>query len=58
MLQVAEQLEHSECTRTMTQALARLGLSTKQLREIELAAFDWVRELSGAEASARESVGA
>jgi EAL and modified HD-GYP domain-containing signal transduction protein len=49
MLQVAEELERTECTRavTLTQALGRLGLSTKQLREIELAAFDWVRELSG-----------
>jgi EAL and modified HD-GYP domain-containing signal transduction protein len=58
MLQVAEQLERTECTRTMTQALARLGLSAKQLREIELAAFDWVRELSGAEVGGRASVGA
>jgi EAL and modified HD-GYP domain-containing signal transduction protein len=33
----------------LTQALGRLGLSTKQLRDIELAAFDWVRELSAAE---------
>jgi len=49
MLQVAEELERTECTRAMTQALGKLGLSTKQLREIELAAFDWVSELSGAE---------
>jgi EAL and modified HD-GYP domain-containing signal transduction protein len=49
MLQVAEGLEKKECTRGLTQALGRLGLSTKQLRDIELAAFDWVRELSAAE---------
>jgi EAL and modified HD-GYP domain-containing signal transduction protein len=49
MLQVAEQLEGTQCTGALTQALGRLGLSTKQLRGIELAAFDWVRELSGAE---------
>jgi len=49
MLQIAEELEGAQCTRALTQALGKLGLSTKRLREIELAAFDWVRELSGAE---------
>jgi EAL and modified HD-GYP domain-containing signal transduction protein len=49
MLVVAEELEKTECTRALTQALTRLELTAKQLREIELAAFDWVRELSGAE---------
>jgi len=49
MLQVAEELEATQCTRTLSQALERLGLTTRQLREIELAAFDWVRELSGTE---------
>jgi len=49
MLQVAEELEATQCTRTLSQAMERLGLTTRQLREIELAAFDWVRELSGAE---------
>jgi EAL and modified HD-GYP domain-containing signal transduction protein len=49
MLVVAEELEKTECTRALTQALTRLELTAKQLRQIELAAFDWVRELSGAE---------
>ncbi len=49
MLQVAEELEGKQSTRALSQALGRLGLSAKQLREIELAAFDWVRELSGTE---------
>jgi len=49
MLQVAEELEGKQCTRALSQALERLGLTTRQLREIELAAFDWVQELSGTE---------
>ncbi|QJE01490.1 EAL domain-containing protein [Massilia forsythiae] len=49
MLRIAEQLEGVQCNRTLSQALAALGLSAKRLREIELAAFDWVRELSGAD---------
>jgi EAL and modified HD-GYP domain-containing signal transduction protein len=49
MLQVAEELERTENTCSLGQALGLLGLSTKQLREIELAAFNWVRELGGAE---------
>jgi EAL and modified HD-GYP domain-containing signal transduction protein len=48
MLSVAEALERKEPGRDMAAALARLGLSVKQVREIELAAFGWVREL-GAE---------
>jgi EAL and modified HD-GYP domain-containing signal transduction protein len=48
MLSVAEALEHAETGRDMGAALGRLGLSVKQVREIELAAFGWVREL-GAE---------
>ena len=48
MLSVAEGLERAEPGRDMAAALARLGLSVKQVREIELAAFGWVREL-GAE---------
>jgi EAL and modified HD-GYP domain-containing signal transduction protein len=54
MLRVAEDLEgrhsggpHSRLT--LSAALAELGLSVKQVREIELAAFSWVRELSGTE---------
>jgi EAL and modified HD-GYP domain-containing signal transduction protein len=49
MLTVAEELEGNECGRKLGRALDRLGLSVKQIREIELAAFDWVREL-GADA--------
>jgi EAL and modified HD-GYP domain-containing signal transduction protein len=48
MLRVAEALESREPGRDMAAALACLGLSVKQVREIELAAFGWVREL-GAE---------
>jgi EAL and modified HD-GYP domain-containing signal transduction protein len=49
MLVVAEELEGKECGRRLKRALDKLGLSGKQIRGIELAAFDWVREL-GAEA--------
>jgi EAL and modified HD-GYP domain-containing signal transduction protein len=45
MLTVAEELEGKECGRRLRRALDKLGLSGKQIREIELAAFDWVREL-------------
>ncbi|WP_075792300.1 EAL and HDOD domain-containing protein [Massilia putida] len=48
MLNIAESLEHAEAGRDLGAALGRLGLSVKQVREIELAAFGWVREL-GAE---------
>jgi EAL and modified HD-GYP domain-containing signal transduction protein len=45
MLSVAEELEGKQCGRSLALALDRLGLSVKQIREIELAAFDWVRGL-------------
>jgi EAL and modified HD-GYP domain-containing signal transduction protein len=45
MLSVAEELEGKQCGRSLARALDRLGLSVKQIREIELAAFDWVRDL-------------
>jgi EAL and modified HD-GYP domain-containing signal transduction protein len=48
MLRVAEALERPETGGDMAAALAHLGLSVKQVREIELAAFGWVRGL-GAE---------
>ncbi|PQP02039.1 EAL domain-containing protein [Massilia phosphatilytica] len=48
MLSVAEALEDAEPGRNLAAALDRLGLSVKQVRDIELAAFGWVREL-GAE---------
>jgi len=50
MLSVAEELEGKQCGRSLARALDKLGLSVKQIREIELAAFDWVRGL-GAHAS-------
>ena len=52
MLCVAEELEGPECdrgSRGLASALETLGLSVKQVREIELAAFGWVRALSGTE---------
>jgi EAL and modified HD-GYP domain-containing signal transduction protein len=45
MLDVVERLEKADTGRCFTQALRRLGLTSKQVREIELAAFDWVSEL-------------
>ena len=48
MLSVAEALEDAQPGRDLAGALGRLGLSAKQVREIELAAFGWVRDL-GAE---------
>ncbi|MGJ7918299.1 EAL and HDOD domain-containing protein [Massilia sp. LXY-6] len=45
MLSVAEELEGKQCGRRLSRALDKLGLSIKQIREIELAAFDWVRGL-------------
>jgi EAL and modified HD-GYP domain-containing signal transduction protein len=50
MLSVAEELEGKQCGRSLARALDKLGLSVKQIRDIELAAFDWVRGL-GAHAS-------
>jgi hypothetical protein len=49
MLSVAEELEGKQCGRSLARCPRPLGLSVKQIREIELAAFDWVREL-GADA--------
>ncbi|MFC5549256.1 EAL and HDOD domain-containing protein [Massilia aerilata] len=49
MLSVAEELEGKQGGRSLARALAKLGLSVKQIREIELEAFNWVREL-GADA--------
>lgn len=45
MLDVVERLEQADTGREFTAALRRLDLTSKQVREIELAAFDWVREL-------------
>ncbi len=46
MLRVVELLEAAEGGCTLAEALRKLGLSVKQMRELELAAFDWVRELT------------
>jgi EAL and modified HD-GYP domain-containing signal transduction protein len=45
MLDVVERLEKADTGRQFTAALRRLGLTSKQVGEIELAAFDWVSEL-------------
>ncbi|MFL6674902.1 MAG: EAL and HDOD domain-containing protein [Massilia sp.] len=46
MLTVVELLEGAQAGKPLTNALRKLGLSVKQVREIELAAFEWVRELA------------
>jgi c-di-GMP phosphodiesterase len=46
MLDVAELLETAECDKVLTARLKKLGLSAKQVRNIELAAFDWVQGLA------------
>jgi EAL and modified HD-GYP domain-containing signal transduction protein len=45
MLDLVERLEKADTGRQFTAALRKLDLTSKQVREIELAAFDWVREL-------------
>lgn len=46
MLRVAELLESAECGKSLSSALKKLGLTVKQIREIELAAFEWVQGLA------------
>ncbi|SFD44147.1 EAL and HDOD domain-containing protein [Massilia yuzhufengensis] len=46
MLKVAELLEAAEGGCKLYNALRRLGLTVAQIREMELEAFDWVRELT------------
>jgi EAL and modified HD-GYP domain-containing signal transduction protein len=48
MLSLAEELEGKQCSLNLARALGKLGLSVKQIRDIELAAFDWVRGLGAA----------
>jgi EAL and modified HD-GYP domain-containing signal transduction protein len=48
MLRVAEELEGAQNNHALAAAMETLGLSAKQVREIEVAAFGWVGEL-GAE---------
>jgi EAL and modified HD-GYP domain-containing signal transduction protein len=46
MLKVVELLEGAQGGKPLAAALKKLGLTVKQVREIELEAFDWVRELA------------
>jgi EAL and modified HD-GYP domain-containing signal transduction protein len=46
MLRVAELLESAECGKVLNAALKKLGLTVKEMREIELAAFQWVQGLA------------
>ncbi|HEX9173131.1 MAG TPA: EAL domain-containing protein, partial [Telluria sp.] len=45
MLKVVDMLERAQGGRPLSAALKKLGLTVKQVREIELEAFEWVREL-------------
>jgi EAL and modified HD-GYP domain-containing signal transduction protein len=46
MLRVVELLERAEGGRSLSAALKKLGLTVGQMRDIELAAFEWVQELA------------
>jgi EAL and modified HD-GYP domain-containing signal transduction protein len=46
MLRVAELLESAECGKGLNAALKKLGLTVKEMREMELAAFQWVQGLA------------
>jgi EAL and modified HD-GYP domain-containing signal transduction protein len=46
MLDIVEMLEKAKCGRALTAALRHLDLTIKDLREIELAAFEWINELA------------
>jgi EAL and modified HD-GYP domain-containing signal transduction protein len=46
MLRVAEVLENAVSGRPLSAALKKLGLTVKEIRDIEFAAFEWVQELS------------
>jgi EAL and modified HD-GYP domain-containing signal transduction protein len=48
MLTVVELLEKAKCGRALSAALRNLDLSNKDLREIEMAAFEWINELEQA----------
>jgi EAL and modified HD-GYP domain-containing signal transduction protein len=48
MLVVVELLEKAKCGRALSAALRNLDLSNKDLREIEMAAFEWINELEQA----------
>ena len=46
MLTVVEMLEKARCGKPLATALRHLDLTSKDLREIELAAFEWINELA------------
>lgn len=46
MLNIVEMLEKDKCGKSLTTALRHLDLTIKDLREIELAAFEWINELA------------
>ena len=46
MLNIVEMLEKDKCGKSLTAALRHLDLTIKDLREIELAAFEWINELA------------
>lgn len=46
MLRVVELLENPNEGAALTKALKKLGISVRQVREIELRAFEWVNELA------------
>ncbi|MCC6071910.1 EAL and HDOD domain-containing protein [Massilia sp. GCM10020059] len=46
MLRVVELLENPSEGQALTKALKKLGISVRQVREIELRAFEWVNELA------------
>ena len=46
MLRIAQLLEAAEGGRKLTTELKKIGLTAAEMREIELASFDWVRELT------------
>lgn len=46
MLNIVEMLEKAKCGKALTAALRHLDLTVKDLRDIELAAFEWINELA------------
>ncbi|GAB3466333.1 EAL domain-containing protein [Massilia terrae] len=46
MLKVVEMLEAAECGKAFAALIKKLGLTAKEVRDIELAAFDWVQGLA------------
>ena len=46
MLNIVEMLEKARCGKPLAAALRHLDLTSKDLREIEMAAFEWINELA------------